>query len=679
MPRTSLYKYTPGQASPEELEATFVARQGLLNQLLTRTQQWCSGEAPEHTLILAPRGMGKTHLLRLFAHRLTGLTLASPLSVALFPEESYRIGSVDDLLLEIWRRSGEGDREQPPEPAVPGAAWVLDQMRTGHRDHGNRYLVLLDGFDLLLDQLRESDERELHRVLTTERHVCVIATAAVQAPLAIFNHNRPLFQGFRMERLRPLEAAQADELLRLRADWAGDTELLARWPELAPKIRAVADLTGGNPRLLLMLYQSLELGELPSVVEAFRALLDELTPFYKHVVESRAPQQRKLLVLAAFHDRGPSPSQLASESGLPERQVSALLGPLVKDGLLRRVRRPGSRTSAYPFAEPLLRMWLQMRASPEGERRVACIVEFFRAWYENNETDYLNAFTGERQRISELHLAGNAEGVREAILAFEYLAQAAASLAASNEAFWRLVESGPLHDADAEARGSLQQALLASAERGVTLAPDDTHARHNRALALLIMGRVDDALKDLTVAGGLDKYPWSRAWWLVALLSTLGDHQEAVRVLVELVEPLVGDEVFRPFGVLLGVRVAVEAQGRVDSTVVEGAWQAVGSLIEAGQGRFETGALIQMLSWIRSAYDDESCQEVIERLETMLDDATPLELFRTVLAHLAGGRDPYFIEALNPDVRRAVEVMLDFVDSLQPLFSAPLTARRTSS
>src|SRR5438477_12450778 len=67
MPRPPLYKYTPGQASAEELEATFVARAPLLDQLVTRAEQWLAGAGPEHTLLLGPRGIGKTHLLRLLA------------------------------------------------------------------------------------------------------------------------------------------------------------------------------------------------------------------------------------------------------------------------------------------------------------------------------------------------------------------------------------------------------------------------------------------------------------------------------------------------------------------------------------------------------------------------------------------------------------------------------------
>src|SRR5688572_28205721 len=146
MPRASLYKYTPGQASPEELEATFVARHGLLDQLLVRTQQWCGGAAPEHTLLIGPRGMGKTHLLRLVAQRAAQTTPTCPLRIALFPEESYTVGSADELLLQVWARSG-GVESPPTGTRAARTAWVLDQLRALHRQDGSRFLVLLDGFD----------------------------------------------------------------------------------------------------------------------------------------------------------------------------------------------------------------------------------------------------------------------------------------------------------------------------------------------------------------------------------------------------------------------------------------------------------------------------------------------------------------------------------------------------
>lgn len=496
MPRSQVYKYTPGQASTEELEATFVGRERLLGQLLVRLREWADGAPAEHTLLVGPRGMGKTHLLRLLGHRLARARFAAPVHVLLFPEESYTIGSAEDLLRDMWARVGPG------APA-PTGAWAMDQFRSLHSQDGSRFVVLLDGLDLLLDQLRESDEGKLHELMTTESHLCFIATAA-QMPAALTEYDRPLYHLMRPEPLRPLDASQAAELLYARAKWANNTRFAQSSRALTVRISALSELAGGNPRLLLMLYQSLEPGELPSVIESFRALLDELTPFFKHVVESRAPQQRKLLMLAAFHDRGAAPSELAKESGLPERQVSALLGPLVKDGLLKRARRPGARSSAYPFAEPLLRMWLQMRASPEGERRLACIVEFFRLWYESAEAEYRQVFADQLRAASHLLERGRLEDWREAMFGLRYLAGGAPD----EDSAWGTVD--PLLDflrthpglSEPDLKHTLET-LADSLDRYLELHPDQPGVLALRGSVKVELHRAEEGLEDMDRAVAL--------------------------------------------------------------------------------------------------------------------------------------------------------------------------------
>jgi tetratricopeptide (TPR) repeat protein len=526
MPRDQVYKYTPGQASTEELEATFVGRERLLEQLLARLCEWAHGAPAEHTLLVGPRGMGKTHLLRLLGHRVEQEQLAATVHVLAFPEESYAIGSADDLLRDMWVRLGLGG-------IAPTGAWVIDQLRDLHRKDGSRFAVLLDGVDLLLDQLKESDEGRLHQLMTTESHLFFVATAA-QMPAALTEYDRPLFHLLRPEPLRPLDASQAAELLYARAKWADNTRFAETSKELGARISALSELAGGNPRLLLMLYQSLQPGELPSVIESIRALLDELTPFFKHVVESRGPQQRKLLRLAAFHDRGAAPSELAKESGLPERQVSALLGPLVKDGLLKRVRRPGARTSAYPFAEPLVRMWLQMRASPEGERRLACIVEFFRLWYEGAEAEYRQAFADQLRAASDLLERGRTEDWREVMAGLRYLVSGAPredlasetvlslldfldahqglgsvdftyALATIVDSLDRFLDLEPDQPRFLELRGSCRVLVgdsggLADLDRAVDLLPDEPNVRIARGRSLLALGHAEAAASDFTRA-----------------------------------------------------------------------------------------------------------------------------------------------------------------------------------
>ncbi|HEY8693730.1 MAG TPA: hypothetical protein VIR57_13435, partial [Chloroflexota bacterium] len=505
MPINALYKYTPGQASPEQLEATTVAREPLLRQILQRLREWRDGQAPEHYLLAGPRGIGKTHLLLLLEHRLKGPEWVG-VRVAAFPEESYQVSSAGELLLKIWELVRDPGEPSPP-PSSQAATWAERRLR-GLADRGVRVLVLLDGFDLLLDQCHEEDEATLRHVLSVSEHIMLVA-AASRIPVGVMSRDRPLFEFFHREQLRPLSAGEAEELLHKHAEINRDP-LLERWRQLRPRLRALADLAGGTPRLMLMLYDSLHVDQLPNVASAFRQLLDELTPFFKHRVEDLPSQERKLLSLAAAQERGASPSQLAIASGIQERQVAVLLGRLERSGYLRRVRRPGSRTSSYPFTERLLQMWLQMRSSREGERRLACLVEFFRVWYAHAEEEYLEAVGRAAGGVREMAARSGLVPAEDLAISLDYLVRAAPSRQAADKALSQLAKSGmgfrELRDwiGEQASRESLVEPTLyessfatrSAAPRRLQEADDDVVAvaLGNKGVTLGELGRSEDAM-----------------------------------------------------------------------------------------------------------------------------------------------------------------------------------------
>ena len=57
------YKYNPQNASPEELKATFTARDTDVRFNSRRVKKL--SQSNQHYLILGPRGIGKTNLLRM--------------------------------------------------------------------------------------------------------------------------------------------------------------------------------------------------------------------------------------------------------------------------------------------------------------------------------------------------------------------------------------------------------------------------------------------------------------------------------------------------------------------------------------------------------------------------------------------------------------------------------------
>ncbi|MBM4086126.1 MAG: hypothetical protein FJ272_15185, partial [Planctomycetes bacterium] len=195
--------------------------------------------------------------------------------------------------------------------------------------------------------------------------------------------------------------------------------------ELQPRLRAVHHLTGGNPRLALMLYQLCTHTELPEVRDALQALLDDVTPYYKARLEELPPQQRKVMDTFARLGRAATPTELAAETRLPVNQINSILKRLRELGFVALPPQQRRKATYYIVSERVFRIWHQMRFSAASRRKLEFLIEFVRIWYTAQEwsseadrlmQEYLKAATGRRfeeaGRFVE-HLAYLAEAAPE--------------------------------------------------------------------------------------------------------------------------------------------------------------------------------------------------------------------------------------------------------------------------
>jgi predicted AAA+ superfamily ATPase len=84
-----LSRFTPSLMSPDALEAIFVQREKLLQDILERVRTSALGAEKKNTLLVGPRGIGKTHLVSLVHHRLRSMK------------------SIEDRILIAWMREEE--------------------------------------------------------------------------------------------------------------------------------------------------------------------------------------------------------------------------------------------------------------------------------------------------------------------------------------------------------------------------------------------------------------------------------------------------------------------------------------------------------------------------------------------------------------------------------------------
>jgi DNA replication protein DnaC len=94
--------FTPSMNEPATLEAIFTAREPLLQQLLSRIRDSAETGNCHYSLLVGPRGIGKSHLVSLVYHRVkANPALSERLRIAWLLEDPYSVDSYAALLREI--------------------------------------------------------------------------------------------------------------------------------------------------------------------------------------------------------------------------------------------------------------------------------------------------------------------------------------------------------------------------------------------------------------------------------------------------------------------------------------------------------------------------------------------------------------------------------------------------
>ena len=103
----AISRFTPSIMPAERLESLFVVRHHILDNIMSSVKELGATPSPHHTLLVGPRGSGKTHLISLVYHRSAHLVEQSRcerLRIAWLPEDPWTIVSYSRLLAAILER-----------------------------------------------------------------------------------------------------------------------------------------------------------------------------------------------------------------------------------------------------------------------------------------------------------------------------------------------------------------------------------------------------------------------------------------------------------------------------------------------------------------------------------------------------------------------------------------------
>ena len=418
--------FNPRAQKEADFLAAFCARQNTLEFFLRQLRRLAGSQAPaQHHLIVAPRGYGKTSLLRriAIAIRQDDSLRAHWLPLS-FREEQHNVISLDVLwqnclqsLQEALDSEGADDAtldalddvidqhaprsqlKREAQDGRPAEAYLMDYCRR----HGRRPLLLIDNLDALLAGL-STEHQWAWRASLQAANGPVLLAAAARYPDALRDHDAAFYDFFRLHPLERLSDAEVMQCLSHIARQRGDkgVAVLNQLQRQPGKIATLNTLAGGNPRTLSVLYSVLEAHMNEDVLDNLSAMLDQFTGWYQARTEELPMQARAVFDAVALHWDPITAAQLASVTGLEVTVINSQLSRLDKQGYIEAVKlsHNGKGRNAYQVSERFYNIWYLMRhGSRRLERRIRFLTAFLQSLYTPDECQQLSERLLQRPRV----------------------------------------------------------------------------------------------------------------------------------------------------------------------------------------------------------------------------------------------------------------------------------------
>jgi DNA-binding transcriptional ArsR family regulator len=663
--------YNPDVMPEEEVKATFVARGALLDELVSLVAGQPDGAGVQHAVIIAPRGMGKTTMLRMVQFAVKDRGLADRWLALKFPEESYGVYDLADLWLEtldliaaeteddeLRRRAAALKERYPGNDDLQEAA--LAALKDWRRRDGRRLLLLVENFDEMLAQINDGrDNARLRDVLMNDGTMMLLGGATTFFKEARA-YDQPLYNFFKIYNLADLRFAEMQDLLRRRAEVDRAQDFEEKLKANASRLRALEYFTGGNPRLVLMLYRVVSRSALTEVRRALDQLLDEVTPYYKAKVDALPPQQRKILDhiarISGQTNEGLTPGEIAKAVRLPPNQVSAQLKRLSELGYVRAANLRG-RSSYYTLSEPLYAVWHQMRFGRSARERMRFLILFLQVLYSGEELSAEGKTL--ELRFREHLYAGRLPEARDVLEHHRYLAEAMLNEPARSSAMEHVIR-GHLDLKDIE---TVRQELLVTVNlshfsdetlrllyESDCISEEELRFSQARRYLAVLYRNAEGVLRLLDQRTQVE--PDSSEVRIIRgiVLALIGRHGEAVHSYDSAIKLLPGDSESwktRRAALLLKFSSLVE---QAEFRLAESCWKEVLESNRQAEGRDWLSVAFIALLWVA----EKGHLGYVRRLIAEFNLDATLFALACAIDYLLSG-DEALIEKLSPEVRGVVE------------------------
>ncbi|XZE17959.1 AAA family ATPase [Pirellulaceae bacterium SH449] len=398
-----IWRFSPNQTAPELLEAIFVGREPLLQNILEKIADTATSKATHHVLLHGPRGIGKSHFVSLLHHRLVNDAITSDSVHIAWLNEEETTTSMVQLLVRIYRSLCKW---YPQDYSAEWLNELLDQptseigdiltRRLVARFEKRRLVILVENLNLLFENLGTDGQHQLRTLLHEHPFACLIATSQ-HLFKAVTDRTEPFFGFFQQIPLKPLTLADAQSLMVKIAETKGQMELVQflNTPDGLGRVRAIHDLAGGNHRVYIVLSGFATRESIDELVTPFQKMADDLTPYYQERLRGISPLQRQIVELLCRQHGTVNPKEIARNLLVDQRSIGKQVRILEEMGYLMSTKR--GRETYYELSEPLMRLAYEVKE----QGLLHMLIKFLRVWYRPDEMQELRTDYGFDEIIKE--------------------------------------------------------------------------------------------------------------------------------------------------------------------------------------------------------------------------------------------------------------------------------------
>ena len=380
--------------SSDDLETIFVQREALAKEIVESIRDSVLTQSKHHTLLVGPRGIGKTHLVSIVYHRIKAMEdLKDRYLIAWLREDEWGVTSFLDLLLRIFRALLEEHDDEILSQRVELLYKFSEDISERQAEMllkeyvADRTLVIIvENLDDIFDGLGDVGQGKLRSYIQENPFFTILATSQSlfnSVPDSVPVRTSPFYGFFLVHHLQELDFEDVVKLLTKIATLKDDQNLVSfiSTPVGRGRIRAVHHLAGGNHRVYVIFSQFLNRESLDDLVESVMQTLDDLTPYYQSRIQWLSPQQRKIIEFLCNYRGAVAVKEIAGRSFMTQQTTSSQLKALTVYGYVRSTQI--GRESYYELREPLMRISSEVKK--QRGNPIKLLVDFLRIWYSKPE------------------------------------------------------------------------------------------------------------------------------------------------------------------------------------------------------------------------------------------------------------------------------------------------------